>query len=45
MSSSSADPLRSSYEETVVHVRRMLGGFAPGYDDAQLSDQAYKIPV
>jgi hypothetical protein len=45
MSSSSAGPLRFSYEETVVHVRRMLGGFAPGYGDAQLSDQAYKIPV
>ena len=45
MSSQSPGAPRFSYEETAAHVRRVLHGFAPGYGDAQLSEQAYKIPV
>ena len=36
---------RRCYDATVAHLRRVLGGFAPGYGDAQLSEQAYKLDV
>lgn len=45
MSSSPNPRTGADYEATVAHLRRVLHGFAPGYDDAQLSDQAYRIRV
>jgi hypothetical protein len=46
MSSPTDARTSASYDATVVaHVRRVLHGFAPGYGDTQLSEQAYKIKV
>ena len=45
MSSSSNARTGASYDATVARLRRVLGGFAPGYGDAQLSGQAYKFDV
>ena len=45
MSSSSNAENGGSYEATVAHLRRVLGGFAPGYGDAPLSAEAYKVDV
>jgi hypothetical protein len=45
MSSPSNVRTSASYKATVAHLRRVLHGFAPGYGDAQLSDQAHNIPI
>lgn len=45
MSSSSNAENGGSYEATVAHLRRVLGGFAPGYGDTPLSAQAYQVNV
>jgi hypothetical protein len=45
MGSSSNARSGVSYNATVAHLRRVLGGFVPGYGDAQLSKRAYKINV
>lgn len=33
------------YDATVAHLGRVLGGFAPGYGDARLSETAYQFKV
>jgi len=38
MGSSSNARSGVSYNATVAHLRRVLGGFVPGYGDAQLSN-------
>lgn len=45
MSSSSNARAGARYDATVAHLRRVLGGFAPGYGDAQRSEQEYKFKV
>ena len=45
MSSSSNARTGSSYDATVAHLRRVLGGFAPDYGDAQRSEQEYVLKV
>src|SRR5262245_34790874 len=45
MSSSSLARTGSKYEATVAHLRRVLGGFAPDYGDAQRSGQEYVLKV
>ena len=46
MGSSSNARTGASYDPaTVARLRRELGGFAPGYGDAELSEQAYKFHV
>jgi hypothetical protein len=45
MSSSSNARTGASYDATVSHLRRVLGGFAPDYGDAQRSEQEYVFRV
>ena len=45
MGSSSNARTGSSYDATVAHLRRVLGGFAPDYGDAQRSEQEYVLKV
>ena len=45
MSSSSNAKNGATYDATVAHLRRVLGGFAPGYGNATLSAEAYKVNV
>jgi hypothetical protein len=45
MSSSSNARTGTSYDATVARLRQVLGGFAPEYDDAQRSEQEYKLNV
>ncbi|HEX3958319.1 MAG TPA: hypothetical protein VHZ03_17110 [Trebonia sp.] len=45
MSSSSNARTGSSYDATVAHLRRVLGGFAPDYGDVQRSEQEYVVKV
>jgi hypothetical protein len=45
MSSSSNAENGGSHKATVAHLRRVLGGFAPGYGDTPLSAQAYQVNV
>jgi hypothetical protein len=45
MSASSNAEDGGSYAATVAHLRRVLGGFAPGYGEAPLSAKAYQINV
>jgi hypothetical protein len=45
MSSSSNARTGSSYDATVAHLRRVLGGFAPDYGHAQRSEQEYVLKV
>jgi hypothetical protein len=44
-SSSNARTGASNDDDAVARVRQVLGGFAPGYGDARLSGQAYKLNV
>ena len=45
MSSSSNARSGPKYEATVAHLRRVLGGFSPSYDESQLSERVYRFPV
>lgn len=35
----------ASYKAAEARVRQVLRGFSPSYDETQLSDQAYEVPV